>query len=106
MNIKKFLQRIFARRYIDIGRCYELKRRGITPLFFFSTTIQGRQQYERKMQKVQTIQTSDKTFESRTSHAPYEFICRECHDEIHGIKRHPKSNKKYQPGTVRWKKKI
>jgi len=43
---------------------------------------------------------------------PFEYMCRDCHDKKHGIKPHPKSGKKYQPGTPRqhkkkkfWKKK-
>jgi len=36
---------------------------------------------------------------------PFDYICRECHDEIHGIVQGPKVNKKYQPGTPKHKKK-
>ena len=41
---------------------------------------------------------------------PFEMICRECHDEKHGIKpnllkRQIRKFKKYQPGTKRMHKK-
>jgi len=38
---------------------------------------------------------------------PYEYICRECHDGVHHIKKkpRPKPNKKYQPGTPKHKRK-
>jgi ribosomal protein S27AE len=47
------------------------------------------------------------TKHSKTGHhrPPFEYICRKCHDEIHGIKQHPKPSRKYQPGTPTWKRK-
>jgi len=36
---------------------------------------------------------------------PYKPLCRECHNEIHGIKVKKKIKKKYQPGTPKFKKK-
>jgi uncharacterized protein YlaI len=34
-----------------------------------------------------------------------QYICRDCHDLVHGIKKKWKPNKKYQPGTLRTKRK-
>ncbi len=34
---------------------------------------------------------------------PFKRICRKCHDKKHGIKQKPKINKKYQPGTPKYK---
>jgi len=35
MKIKKFLRRIFLRRYIDLGKIRTLKKMGLMPTFSF-----------------------------------------------------------------------
>jgi len=72
MNTKKirnFLRRIFARKYIDLGRIQQLKNGGITPLFSFSKKLQGGSNDQSKMSEMQKNKMFNKALKNRKSSA-------------------------------------